>query len=62
MTNRQDRIHELCMQVRSENDPEQLHTGITEINNILNSIVHEVDQTVRSLKRRVAKKYFAAAA
>lgn len=60
--NRQDRLHELCMQVKRENDPEQLINRIDEINNILDSIVHEVDRTVRSLNRRVAKTHFAAAA
>jgi hypothetical protein len=56
MRNRQDRLHELCVQVRSENDPEQLHNGIDEINNILDSIVYEVDRTMRSLKLRAANQ------
>jgi hypothetical protein len=58
MTDRQDRLYELCAQVRSENDPEQLHNGITEINNILSSIVHEVDRTMSSIKLRTAKQLF----
>ncbi len=58
MTDRQDRLHELCVQVRNENDPEQLHNGITEINNILDSIVYEVDWTMRSVNRRAEKKHF----
>lgn len=60
MTDRQDRLHELCMQVRSEDDPDQLDSGITEINNILGSIISEVDGTMRSLNRRVEKKRFVA--
>lgn len=62
MTNRQDRLHELCVQVRREDDLKRLDNGLAEINDILDSIVYEVDRTIRSLNRRVAKKYFAAAA
>jgi hypothetical protein len=58
MTDRQDRLHELCAQVKSETDPDQLHNGITEINNILGSIISEVGRTMRSLNRRVEKKHF----
>lgn len=58
MTDRQDRLHQLCVQVRSETDPDQLHNGITEINNILGSIISEVDGTMRSLTRRTAKQHF----
>jgi hypothetical protein len=56
MRDRQDRLHRLCVQVRRTNDPEQLHSGITEINNILDSIVYEVDRTMRSLKLRAANQ------
>lgn len=56
MRDRQDRLHQLYVQVRRTNDPEQLHSGITEINNILDSIVHEVDRTMRSLKLRAANQ------
>jgi hypothetical protein len=56
MRDRQDRLHQLCVQVRSENDPEQLDSRITEINNILDSIVYEVDRTMRSLRLRAANQ------
>jgi hypothetical protein len=54
MTDRQDRLHELCVQVRSQNDLEQVLIGITEINDILGSIVSEVDWTMRSVSLRMA--------
>jgi hypothetical protein len=56
MRDRQDRLHQLCVQVRSENDPEQLDSRITEINNILDSIVYEVDRTMRLLRLRAANQ------
>jgi hypothetical protein len=60
MTDRQDRLHELCVQVKSETDPDQLHNGIAEINSILGSIISEVGRTMRCLNRRVEKKHFVA--
>jgi hypothetical protein len=56
MKNRRDRVHELCMQIRSENDPKQLDSEISEINDILGSIISEVDWTMRSLTLRRASQ------
>jgi hypothetical protein len=49
MTDRQDRLHELCLQLTIEDDPQQLLRHVTDINNILDSILSDVDQAMRSV-------------
>jgi hypothetical protein len=52
MTDRQDRLRELCRQLSIEDDPQQLLKHVTEINNILGSILCDVDQVMRSVDAR----------
>jgi hypothetical protein len=52
MTDRQDRLHELCCQLSIEDDPQRLLKHVAEINNILGSILCDVDQVVRSVDAR----------
>jgi hypothetical protein len=52
MTDRQDRLLELCRQLTSEDDPQELLKHATEINNILGSILSDVDRAMRSLDAR----------
>lgn len=49
MTDRQERLRELCLHLTSENDPQQLLKHVTEVNNILGSILSDVDQVIRSV-------------
>jgi hypothetical protein len=44
MGDRQDRLHELCAQVTLEVDPQRLILLGSEINNILISVISEVNQ------------------
>jgi hypothetical protein len=53
MRNRQDRLHELCVQVRSESDLLRLYNAVTEINDILASILSEVTQALHSRNLRL---------
>jgi hypothetical protein len=52
MTDRQDRLYELCCQLTIEDDRQQLLKHVTEINNILGSILSDVDQVMRSVDAR----------
>lgn len=53
MTDRQERLRELCLYLTSENDPQQLLKLTTEVNNILGSILSHVDQVMRSVDARL---------
>lgn len=44
---RQERLHELCVQIAGEDDPGRLIRAITEANGILDSIVSEMDLALR---------------
>lgn len=55
MADRRDRVHELFVQISSENDPERLLKAITEANDILGSIVSEVDQAMELAAQRFGK-------
>jgi hypothetical protein len=52
MTGKQDRLHELCRQLTVEDDPQQLIKQVIEINNILGSILSDVDRAMRSVDAR----------
>lgn len=55
MMDRQDRVHELCVQISSENDPERLLSAMTEANDILGSILREVDQAMFLVAQRLGR-------
>ena len=52
MTDRQDRLHELCLQIISEDDLQRLLKHANEINNILESILGDVDRALSLLDAR----------
>lgn len=52
MSDRQDRLHAMCRQLTVEDDPQQLIKQMTEINNILGTILSEVDEAMRSVDAR----------
>lgn len=52
MTDRQDRLHAMCRQLTIEDDPQQLIKQMTEINDILGTILSEIDEAMRSVDAR----------
>lgn len=63
MTDWHDRLHQLCAQITSENDPELICNAITEIDDILGSILSEIgsimseiDWAMRSLNLRAVNQ------
>jgi hypothetical protein len=50
MTDRQDRLHELCVQVKTEENLVRLRSAMAEINDILGSLLSEVEEAVGKLR------------
>jgi hypothetical protein len=53
MIDRQDRLRNLCFQIRTENDPQRLLKAMTDVNDILGSILGEVDRALNSRNVRL---------
>lgn len=50
---RRDRLHELCGQITNQNDPMKLLDELTEIDDILGSILTEVEHSLCSVDRQL---------